>query len=218
MRTLSTREGRADRFAGRLSNRLSNPPADIVPPHMAAGFCGRSERQRMEPAEGSGQLLMTSVPQPLIPHPLIPPPLISHSSTPQPLIHSPSHSVSHSTPQPLTHSPSHPVSHSTPQPLNISASQPVTCWLIFDGPEENSYRSGAYRVTYTGGTGPHRADRLILDYVHAAKLLGLDTSRITVETADRALAKKAAAFGAEVKGPDRTGGCAPSGSDASGGG
>ena len=85
-----------------------------------------------------------------------------------------------------------------PQPLNISTSQPLTCWIVFDGPEENSYRSGQYRVTYTGGTGPHRADRLILDYVHAVKLLGLDTSRITVETADKALVKRLTALGAQV--------------------
>ena len=87
-------------------------------------------------------------------------------------------------------SPSHPLTPSPPHPMTI--------WLVFDGSEENSCRSGPYRVTYTGGTGPHRADRLILDYVHAAKLLGLDTSRITVETADKALAKKATAFGAKV--------------------
>ena len=79
-----------------------------------------------------------------------------------------------------------------------SSPHPVTHWIVFDGPEENSYRSGPYRVTYTGGTGPHRADRLILDYVHAAKLLGLDISRITVETADKALAKRLVVFGAMV--------------------
>ncbi|MBR5548812.1 MAG: hypothetical protein IKU71_03680, partial [Kiritimatiellae bacterium] len=76
--------------------------------------------------------------------------------------------------------------------------QPTLVWIVFDGPEENSYRNGPYRVTYTGGTGPYRADRLILDYVHAAKLLGLDTSRITVETADKALAKRLTALGAKV--------------------
>ena len=75
---------------------------------------------------------------------------------------------------------------------------PTTIWIVFDGPEENSYRSGQYRVTYTGGTGLHRADRLILDYVHAVKLLGLDTSRITVETADKALVKRLTALGAQV--------------------
>ena len=80
--------------------------------------------------------------------------------------------------------------------------QPATrIWIVFDGSEENSYRSGAYRVTYTGGTGPHRADRLILDYVHAVRILGLDTSRITVDTADKALAKKLAALGAQVFSP-----------------
>lgn len=75
---------------------------------------------------------------------------------------------------------------------------PLTHWIVFDGAEENTYRSGPYRITYTGGTGAHRADRLILDYVHAAQRLGLDTSRITVETADKALANKLTDFGAEI--------------------
>ena len=86
---------------------------------------------------------------------------------------------------------------------STSNSQPSTLnWIVFDGSEENSYRSGAYRVTYTGGTGPHRADRLILDYVHAARILGLDTSRITVDTADKALGKKLVALGAQVFSPN----------------
>jgi hypothetical protein len=72
---------------------------------------------------------------------------------------------------------------------------PLTTWIIFDGAEENSYRSGPYRVTYTGGTGPQRADHMILDYVHAAKILGMDVSRIMVETADKALAKKLESYG-----------------------
>ena len=86
-----------------------------------------------------------------------------------------------------------------PSPLTSHPS-PLT-WLIFDGPEENSYVSGAYRVTYTGGTGPQRADRLILDYVHAARLLGLDVSRLCVETADKTLMKKVEALGAKVSPP-----------------
>ena len=93
---------------------------------------------------------------------------------------------------------------SAPQPASAEGFGAASCqpssttWIVFDGSEENSYRSGAYRVTYTGGTGPHRADRLILDYVHAARILGLDTSRITVDTADKALAKKLASLGAQV--------------------
>ena len=93
---------------------------------------------------------------------------------------------------------------SAPQPASAegfgaASPQPTSLiWIVFDGSEENSYRCGAYRVTYTGGTGPHRADRLILDYVHAARILGLDTSRITVDTADKALAKKLVALGAHI--------------------
>lgn len=97
---------------------------------------------------------------------------------------------------------------SAPQPasadgIGAASSQPTSLiWIVFDGSEENSYRSGAYRVTYTGGTGPHRADRLILDYVHAARILGFDTSRITVDTADKALAKKLTTLGAQVFSPN----------------
>ena len=83
-----------------------------------------------------------------------------------------------------------------------SADSLITNWIVFDGSEENSYQSGTYRVTYTGGTGPHRADRLILDYVHAARILGLDTSRIMVDTADKALAKKLDTLGAHVFSPN----------------
>ena len=36
---------------------------------------------------------------------------------------------------------------------------------------------------------------MILDYVHAAKILGMDVSRIMVETADKALAKKLESYG-----------------------
>ena len=75
---------------------------------------------------------------------------------------------------------------------------PVSTWIIFDGKDANSYRTGAYRVTYTGGTGAHRADRMIIDYVNAAKVLGLDVSRIAVETADKDLSKRLTALGAKV--------------------
>ena len=90
----------------------------------------------------------------------------------------------------------------SPHPLTLNAHPPTRIWIVFDGSEENSYRSGAHRVTYTGGTGPHRADRLILDYVHAARILGLDTSRIMVNTADKALAKKLETLGAQVFSPN----------------
>jgi len=91
-----------------------------------------------------------------------------------------------------------------PQPSTLNPQPTTLTWIVFDGSEENSYRSGAYRITYTGGTGPHRADRLIHDYVHAVKLLGLDTARITVDTADKALAKKLTALGAKINSPSNS--------------
>lgn len=75
---------------------------------------------------------------------------------------------------------------------------PVSSWIVFDGKDANSYRVGAYRVTYTGGTGAHRADRMIIDYVNVAKVLGLDVSRVVVETADKDLSKRLTALGAKV--------------------
>lgn len=76
---------------------------------------------------------------------------------------------------------------------------PVREWIVFDGSEENSYCAGGTRVTHTGGTGLHRADRLILDYVHSVKLLDLNPSRICVLTADKDFAKKLRALGATVE-------------------
>ena len=127
------------------------PVPPMVEVTSVMGVCGRSERERMESAEGA------ELPT---------------------------------------------VGHRVPGANNQIP--PTTIWIVFDGPEENSYRSGRYRVTYTGGRGPHRADRLILDYVHAVKLLGLDTSRITVETADKALVKRLTALGAQVTAPEQS--------------
>jgi hypothetical protein len=84
------------------------------------------------------------------------------------------------------------------KPAGAGDLPPVSTWIVFDGKIANSYRSGPYRVTYTGGTGAHRADRMILDFVNAARILGLDVSRITVETADKDLSKHIAAAGARV--------------------
>ena len=90
----------------------------------------------------------------------------------------------------------------TPAPGASPSSHPPTrTWIIFDGPEENSFCSGQYRVTYTGGTGQHRADRLILDYVHASRLMGLDVSRIVVETADKAVWRRICALGSKAQEP-----------------
>lgn len=57
-------------------------------------------------------------------------------------------------------------------------------WIVFDGPKENVVNEPRLRVSYTGGTGPHRADRFIVDFVRMARYLGLH-DRVSVETDDK---------------------------------
>ena len=64
-------------------------------------------------------------------------------------------------------------------------------WIVFDGPKESVANEGRLRVSYTGGVGPHRADRFICDYLRSAGYLGL-AGRVDVRTNDRDLAEKAA--------------------------
>lgn len=83
--------------------------------------------------------------------------------------------------------------------VDVTKLPPVTTWIVFDGKTPNSYRAGAFRVTYTGGTGAHRADRLIMDFVNTVKMLGMDVSKIVVETADRDMLKRIESYGARVE-------------------
>ena len=63
-------------------------------------------------------------------------------------------------------------------------------WIVFDGPVENVMEEDRLRISYTGGIGPHRADRFICDYLRAAKYLGFG-SKAQVCTNDRQLRKEA---------------------------
>ena len=78
---------------------------------------------------------------------------------------------------------------------SLDAGEFARAWVVFDGHDENSFADGALRISYTGGSGLHRADRLIFDFVHCAFLLGLDVSRLAVETSDKDVARKVAGFG-----------------------
>ena len=73
----------------------------------------------------------------------------------------------------------------------------------FDGAEMRAATEagGRLRVGYTGGTGAHRADRMVCDYLRMRKILGLNNP-VTVVTDDKDFAKEAAALGAAVKGTD----------------
>ena len=76
-------------------------------------------------------------------------------------------------------------------------------WALFDGAEMGAAAEagGRLRVGYTGGTGAHRADRMVCDYLRMRKILGLNHA-VTVVTDDKDFAKEAAALGAAVKGTD----------------
>lgn len=57
-------------------------------------------------------------------------------------------------------------------------------WIVFDGHDENVILEGHVRISYTGGTGEHRADKFIIDFVRMAAYLGL-TDHLTVRTNDK---------------------------------
>jgi len=62
-------------------------------------------------------------------------------------------------------------------------------WVVFDGPRENARVEGRLRISYTGGNGPHRADRLICDFLRMAKFRGT-LERIEVVSRDREFGKE----------------------------
>lgn len=62
-------------------------------------------------------------------------------------------------------------------------------WIVYDGQDERVVNEGLVRVSYTGGTGEHRADKFICDFVRMARYLGL-AERVTVRTHDKGFMKK----------------------------
>ena len=57
-------------------------------------------------------------------------------------------------------------------------------WIVLDGHDERVTSRGKVRVSYTGGTGSHRADRFICDFLRMAAYLGL-SDRVEVRTNDK---------------------------------
>ena len=64
-------------------------------------------------------------------------------------------------------------------------------WIVLDGHDENVKLEGNVRVSYTGGQGEHRADKLIIDFVRMAAYLGL-ADKVTVRTNDKDFRKAVA--------------------------
>ena len=85
------------------------------------------------------------------------------------------------------------------QARQATAADPLRrIWIVFDGRDENVRSLGAnVRVSYTGGTGAQRADRLIADFVRMARYLGR-AGQVAVRTNDKDLRKTVASAGAKA--------------------
>lgn len=71
-------------------------------------------------------------------------------------------------------------------------------WVVFDGDRAESSREGRLRFSFTGGTGRHRADRMICDYLRMRRVTG-GAREVVVATDDRDFAREALALGAQVE-------------------
>ena len=80
----------------------------------------------------------------------------------------------------------------------LTASCPaVRAWLVFDGPTRNDTQAAAnVRVTYSGGTGEHRADGVILDNLRFFKTTSPETAVFLVSN-DGDLCSAARRLGAQ---------------------
>ena len=80
------------------------------------------------------------------------------------------------------------------------ASHPADCaWIVFDGHDANGAAEDRLRVSYTGGTGSHRADRLVCDYLRMRRYAGA-SGNVTVVTNDKDFRREAERLGASAKG------------------
>ena len=70
-------------------------------------------------------------------------------------------------------------------------------WLVFDGSIAGGEADGNFRISYTGGEGGHRADRILCSYLRAARLAGA-SAKFRVVTSDSRFAREARKLGAET--------------------
>jgi len=68
-------------------------------------------------------------------------------------------------------------------------------WIVLDGKDENVVSDGKVRVSYTGGSGAHRADKYVCDFVRMAKYLGLER-QVKVRTDDKDFRREVERIGA----------------------
>ncbi len=70
-------------------------------------------------------------------------------------------------------------------------------WIVLDGPRFASRVDGRLRVSYTGGTGEHRADRFICDFLRMCACRGT-VGRVQVRTDDKDFKDKVKRLGGVV--------------------
>lgn len=70
-------------------------------------------------------------------------------------------------------------------------------WIVFDGARVDGRSDGRLRLTFTGGTGAHRADRFVCDYLRLRRFAGA-THNILVATEDKDFRRDVLSLGATV--------------------
>ena len=70
-------------------------------------------------------------------------------------------------------------------------------WIVFDGSQVGGRAEPRLRISFTGGSGAHRADRMVCDYLRMRRLAGVAHS-VLVATEDRDFRKNAGSLGAQV--------------------
>ena len=75
-------------------------------------------------------------------------------------------------------------------------------WIVFDGPDARGEARGRLRISYTGGGGEHRADRLVCDYLRMRRYGGA-RGRVVVVTGDKDFRAEAERLGAQTEGVGR---------------
>lgn len=79
----------------------------------------------------------------------------------------------------------------------LAAHPDDAAWIVFDGAQAGGRAEPRLRVSFTGGTGPHRADRMVCDYLRMCRLAG-DAARVRVVTEDKDFRREAQSLGAEI--------------------
>ncbi len=79
----------------------------------------------------------------------------------------------------------------------LAAHPSDAAWIVFDGSKAGGRSEPRLRISYTGGSGAHRADRMVCDYLRMRRLSGASHD-VIVATQDKDFRREALSLGAEV--------------------